>query len=285
MPNPVDDQEQKGGGEREQSACRSASPGYPAKPEPLRVSAASAAGIPSREICGCGHCTPEITHASDCAVHSEPTLPAGACDCGADASNEPGRAAFARWSSLPPDLQTTIWAGMSDDVRDFWIRQEDDEAVAAILAASDEEILATTTPERIQTLRAEVEVAAREADAPDRIKALLTQVETLTQERDETQAAADRLEAACNDTFDALWHANKDRDALRARALTAEAERDALRDKLVPFVEYAKAAQHNRWGQGEIGGVIGPDGIRYAIRDADLDALLHTEKREGSDER
>lgn len=35
---------------------------------------------PSRSgpVCGCDHCTPDITHASDCGVHSEP---ANACDC------------------------------------------------------------------------------------------------------------------------------------------------------------------------------------------------------------
>lgn len=33
--------------------------------------------------CGCGHCD-TVTHASDCAVHGSPALPAGPCDCGAD---------------------------------------------------------------------------------------------------------------------------------------------------------------------------------------------------------
>lgn len=39
------------------------------------------------DTCGCGHCTPEITHASDCAVHDAPALPAGECKCGAGYSN------------------------------------------------------------------------------------------------------------------------------------------------------------------------------------------------------
>lgn len=28
--------------------------------------------------------TPHLIHASDCAVHNEPALPAGPCDCGAE---------------------------------------------------------------------------------------------------------------------------------------------------------------------------------------------------------
>ena len=32
-------------------------------------------------ICGCGYCTKEYQHSSDCAVHNMPALPNGKCDC------------------------------------------------------------------------------------------------------------------------------------------------------------------------------------------------------------
>lgn len=38
---------------------------------------------PAASACDCGHCTPKITHASDCAVHNAPALPIGECTCGA----------------------------------------------------------------------------------------------------------------------------------------------------------------------------------------------------------
>lgn len=40
-------------------------------------------GTEAEVICACGICTPEIQHASCCAVHNPPALPAGPCDCGA----------------------------------------------------------------------------------------------------------------------------------------------------------------------------------------------------------
>lgn len=47
-------------------------------------------------------CGPVCSHASDCAIHSEPAYPAGPCNC------EPGAwRAFARWDGIdtsdPPD--------------------------------------------------------------------------------------------------------------------------------------------------------------------------------------
>ena len=32
-------------------------------------------------ICGCGSCSVEYQHKSDCAVHNEPAMPNGECDC------------------------------------------------------------------------------------------------------------------------------------------------------------------------------------------------------------
>jgi len=34
-------------------------------------------------ICQCGYCSPSVRHKSDCAVHNEPAMPVGPCDCGA----------------------------------------------------------------------------------------------------------------------------------------------------------------------------------------------------------
>lgn len=33
------------------------------------------------KICGCGECSADYQHKSDCAVHNEPALPKGECDC------------------------------------------------------------------------------------------------------------------------------------------------------------------------------------------------------------
>lgn len=84
------------------------------------------------------------------------------------------------------------------------------------------------------------------------------------------------------------WRDLSYENAQAADRLSAEAKR--LNALLAPFVAYAKAHQRSMWGSGEIGGVIGPDGLRCAIRDSDLMALLEapsdnplTETKEGSD--
>lgn len=35
----------------------------------------------TNEFCQCGECTQEIRHLSDCAVHNEPAMPKGKCNC------------------------------------------------------------------------------------------------------------------------------------------------------------------------------------------------------------
>lgn len=37
---------------------------------------------PTSEHCMCIHCKGGNCHASDCAVHNEPAMPIGECDCG-----------------------------------------------------------------------------------------------------------------------------------------------------------------------------------------------------------
>ena len=41
-----------------------------------------------KNICNCGMCTQEYQHLSDCAVHNEPALPNGDCNCKAHAVTE-----------------------------------------------------------------------------------------------------------------------------------------------------------------------------------------------------
>ena len=71
-----------------------------------------------------------------------------------------------------------------------------------------------------------------DGQAPDRIQALLTQVETLTRERDEAlreHADMMRQRRRSDERAVAVF---ADLQAAEARALTAEAERDALRTQL-----------------------------------------------------
>lgn len=35
------------------------------------------------DYCGCGNCTKENQHSSDCSLHNMPAYPNGPCDCGA----------------------------------------------------------------------------------------------------------------------------------------------------------------------------------------------------------
>jgi hypothetical protein len=91
------------------------------------------------------------------------------------------------------------------------------------------------------------ESAVAESDAPDRIKALLTQVETLTRELEGTDPyAADPskwgLRAVCRGLAE-------QRDAAEARALTAEAERDALRDQLFAAHRALEPFGEDAWSQ------------------------------------
>lgn len=77
-------------------------------------------------------------HWSDCAVHNEPALPAGPCDCGA----------------------------------------EDDMEITRILALPDAKILAGTTPERLTTLAAERDQAVGEARVASAIREALSDCST-----------------------------------------------------------------------------------------------------------
>ncbi|CAO4179639.1 hypothetical protein CLBKND_03455 [Methylorubrum aminovorans] len=91
----------------------------------------------------------------------------------------PGRAAFARWSSLKPEYQDRIWAGMSDDVRAFWVRQEDEQAVAAILATPDAKILAGISTEHMKELRAERDGAVHKARVQAAIREAISDSSTV----------------------------------------------------------------------------------------------------------
>lgn len=77
-------------------------------------------------------------HWSDCAVHNEPALPAGPCDCGA----------------------------------------QDDAEIARILAIPDAEILAGATPEHLAALAAEPGRALREARVARAINEALSDCST-----------------------------------------------------------------------------------------------------------
>lgn len=120
------------------------------------------------------------------------------------------------------------------------------------------------------------------------------QRENYRQDAKEARAQVSALQAEVErwkTSFDGhVYVTDADFDALCRRAEKAEAEAKRLNALLAPFVAYAKAHQRSMWGSGEIGGVIGPDGLRCAIRDSDLMALLEapsdnplTETKEGSD--
>ena len=46
---------------------------------------------PSKESCQCVHCLADGPHDSDCAVHNEPALPIGECDCSKNAAPSSGQ--------------------------------------------------------------------------------------------------------------------------------------------------------------------------------------------------
>jgi hypothetical protein len=50
------------------------------------------------DTCQCDACKDGVIHSSDCAVHNEPTEPAGTCSCGAERRAK----VLSRWSALKP---------------------------------------------------------------------------------------------------------------------------------------------------------------------------------------
>lgn len=76
-------------------------------------------------------------HKSDCAVHNEPAMPAGPCDCGTGIVEAMARArhnAWAEeWSKLRPDEGRALWEDLSPECVEVSLRAER----AALTAALD----------------------------------------------------------------------------------------------------------------------------------------------------
>ena len=72
-------------------------------------------------------------HKSDCAVHNEPAMPAGPCDCGAGIVEAMARAAYENYMDGLIGCCELSWTGLPQDHRDRMIESQR----AALTAALD----------------------------------------------------------------------------------------------------------------------------------------------------